>query len=65
MKNLVHMSGFPASKASQPAFIALVDTVKTAEKNIVAANGKDGLQMCAIGPMTLTSPSWIRWCPVK
>jgi hypothetical protein len=54
VKNLIHLSGFPMKKnPKDPAFAAFMNAFKAAEKDIIAANGEDGLQTCAIGPTNI------------
>ena len=53
VKNLIQLCGFPASKPADPVFSSLVDSFSYMKKDALAANGKDGLQTCVIGPLNV------------
>lgn len=54
VKNLVHLSGFPMKKKPKdPTLAAFMNAFEAAEKDITAANGKEGLQTCIIAPTNI------------
>ncbi len=58
VKNFVHVSGFKMkAKFKDPAFAAFFNAIYASEKDIVDANGEDGIQTCAIGPTNILGPN--------
>lgn len=54
VKNLLHLSGFPMkTRPKDPVFAAFLNVFESAEKDIVAANGEDGLQTCVFAPTNI------------
>lgn len=54
VKNLVHLSGYHmSSNAKDPVFGAFMNAFYASEKDILDANGEDGLQTCVVGPTNI------------
>ena len=60
VKNVVHVSGYPMkANFKDPSFAAFMNAFYAGEKEILEANGEDGVQTCAIAPpnvLGLNSP---------
>ena len=58
VKSIVHLGGFHMkNKLKDPVFASFMNAFLAAEKDILDANGEDGLHTCAVAPTNILGPN--------